>query len=204
MITKIIFILIISLYLCVWIKFRNQRRFLDIVTPIVFLLYVYLVLSITMVDRANFSNTEVSLVPLYSYYGILTKGWNGEGYYIAQSLLGNVILFLPIGIVFSIFFEQKRNRLLVIILCALLVSLSIEVVQYNFRLGTFEVDDLIHNTLGAVFGSLIAESIKLIELHNKQTYQLAAKKLKPLFMFLLFFGIVCFISVIHLCIVHAF
>lgn len=204
MITKIFFILIISLYLCVWIKFRKQRRFLDIVTTIVFLLYVYLLMSITMVDRANHSSTEVSLVPLYSYYGILTKGWNGEGYYIAQSLLGNVILFLPLGIVFSFFLEQKKNRLLVVILCALLVSLSIEVVQYSFCLGTFEADDLIHNTLGAVFGLLIAESIKLIELYNKKTYHLAVKKLKPMFMFLLFFGIVCFISIVRLCIVLAF
>ena len=77
-------------------------------------------------------------------------------------------------------------------------------VQYSFCLGTFEADDLIHNTLGAVFGLLIVDSIKLIELHNKKTYHLVAKKLKPMFMFLLFFGIVCFISIVRLCIVLAF
>ena len=204
MIVKVCFIFLIFLYLCVWNKYREKFRFLNTITIISFLMYTCLFVSITLLNRIGTDIIETSLVPFYPYYGILTKDWNGEGFYIAQTLIGNIILFMPLGIVFSLLFKGKKKIILMVVFCAFVISLSIEVMQYSFRLGTFEVDDLIHNTLGAVFGSLIAESIKLIELHNKQTYQLAAKKLKPLFMFLLFFGIVCFISVIHLCIVRAF
>ncbi len=198
MITKIIFILIISLYLCVWIKFRRQLRFLDIVTPIVFLLYVYLLLSITMVDRANLSSTEVSLVPLYSYYGILTKGWNGEGYYIAQSLLGNVILFLPVGVLLYEPLKKMRTKHIVVMITSLLLSFCIETIQYVYSLGTFEMDDLIHNTLGGVFGMFLAESVALFEFGNKESLNCIAKKLRPLFVFCSVFFLVCIVSIIRL------
>ena len=198
MITKIIFILIISLYFFVWIKFRKQRRFLDILTLIVLLLYVYLLLSITLVDRANLSNTEVSLVPLYSYYGILTKGWNGEGYYIAQSLLGNVILFLPVGILLYEPLKKVRAKLVVVLIISLLLSLCIETVQYVCGLGTFEIDDLIHNTLGGVFGVLLAESTVLFKHFNKESLRCVAKKLTPLLVFCCVFLLVCTVSTIRL------
>lgn len=37
------------------------------------------------------------------------------------------------------------------------LSMSIEVIQLVFRLGLFEWDDMIHNTLGCVLGTVIIE-----------------------------------------------
>ncbi len=198
MIVKVCLILFIFLYLCVWLKYRERFRFLDTITVISFFMYTCLFVSITLLSRIGTDIIETSLVPLYPYYGILTKDWNGEGFYIAQMLIGNVILFMPLGIVFSLLFKGKKKKLSMVVFCALVISLGIEVMQYSFRLGTFEVDDLIHNTLGAVFGLLIADCVDLIDIHNKDTFYRVGKKLTPLFVFLFVFGAVCMVSIIKM------
>ncbi|MBQ8859901.1 MAG: VanZ family protein [Ruminococcus sp.] len=202
MIVKIYFIIFIFLYLCVWLKYRERYRFLDAIAIMSFLMYICLFASITLLSRIGSDIIETSLVPLCSYYGILTKGWDGEGLYIAQSLMGNVILFMPLGLLLAVLFREKKYKFLIVILSAFVVSLSIEIIQFSFSIGTFEVDDLIHNTLGAVFGLLIADCVDLIDLHNKDTFYRVSKKLTPLFVFCCIFGAVCMASIIKLWIVQ--
>ncbi len=198
MIIRVGFIFIVFIYLCIWARFREKLRLFDIITIVFFLLYIYLLLSLTLFSRTEFSDVEVSLVPFYSYYGILTKGWNGEGFYIAQSLIGNVILFMPLGVFFSVLFQEKKNKLFIVGICALAVSLTIEVIQYSFCLGTFEIDDLIHNTLGGIFSSLIAQSVVQFDLHSKGSISKVSKKLMPLIVFTVIFSAVCMISIVKL------
>ncbi len=188
----------IFIYMCIWMKFRKKTCLLNVPTIIVSAIYIYVLLSITLIGRIYLSNAAVDIIPFYSYYAILTKGWDGEGLYIAQSLLGNVILFMPLGLLLAVLFREKKYKLLIVIFSALAVSLGIEIIQFSFNLGTFEVDDLIHNTLGAVFGLLIADSVDLIDLHNKDTFYRVAKKLVPLFAFCLVFGAVCMVSIIKM------
>ena len=64
----------------------------------------------------------------------------------------NIILFIPVGVLFSLFFN-KKIRLCIILGFAL--SLVIECFQWFFWLGAFEIDDLIHNTIGAVIGTIL-------------------------------------------------
>ncbi len=198
MIIRVSFIFIIFIYLCIWVRFREKLRFLDIITIVFFLIYIYLLLSLTLFSRTEFNDVEVSLNPFYSYYGILTKGWNGEGYYIAQSLLGNVILFLPVGILLYEPLKKVRAKAFIVLTVSFLLSLCIEMVQYMYGIGTFEIDDLIHNTLGGVFGVLLAESSVLFKHFNKESLRCVAKKLTPLLVFCCVFFLVCIVSIIRL------
>lgn len=61
--------------------------------------------------------------------------------------IGNVILFIPLGV------TLKWSGVKDVKKAGLLASLLIEILQFTFALGTFECDDLIHNTLGAVIGA---------------------------------------------------
>jgi glycopeptide antibiotics resistance protein len=72
---------------------------------------------------------------------------------------GNILLFMPLGFALPILFPAiKKGK---VILTGFLVSLTIELVQaiagmflgYNYR--SFDVDDLMMNTLGTVIGLLI-------------------------------------------------
>ncbi|MEH6944090.1 VanZ family protein [Bacillus sp. JJ722] len=73
---------------------------------------------------------------------------------------GNVLLFLPLGILISLVFVNVKHFSQVMYL-SLFVSFSVEVAQYITALGVFDVDDIILNTLGSILGFLILVCIKI-------------------------------------------
>lgn len=99
----------------------------------------------TLLLRTPGTSHQANLIPLWSWYQGFLQG-NDE---IRLQIYFNILLFLPFG-----FFSQlsKARPLGRNILRGFLLSLFIEVCQYIFRLGLFEWDDLIHNTLGCALG----------------------------------------------------
>ncbi|MGX9290774.1 VanZ family protein [Bacillus sp. A015] len=88
-----------------------------------------------------------------------------------KQIIGNVILFIPLGFILPILssFYQLRK----VIYIGFLVSLSIELIQfgldlivgYNYR--SFDVDDIITNTLGTLIGVIIYKYSKnLLDKYN--------------------------------------
>jgi glycopeptide antibiotics resistance protein len=93
-----------------------------------------------------------------------------------QQLVANVIMFVPLGQFLRETVKSKQRKW--DIGCfAFFVSLAIEIIQYIFKIGTFEVDDLIHNTWGAVIGCCIYES------RMKYKWEEKIKTLMPLELF---------------------
>ena len=109
----------------------------------------------------------VVLVPLRAY--IRTIGWDIRSFADLGQLLGgaweasaapslapligvaqNIVLFLPFGFLLSA--AYKRTSTGKILLLGFLLSLFIEACQLVFRLGWFEMDDLLHNVLGTYEG----------------------------------------------------
>lgn len=84
-------------------------------------------------------------MPFHSYKLILAGEWRPF-----LENIGNVVLFIPLGVALSVVNKWDVKRVAGV---GLLTSLLIEVLQFTFALGTFECDDLIHNTLGAVIGA---------------------------------------------------
>lgn len=68
-----------------------------------------------------------------------------------QNLAGNIIGFIPFGFLFPFLFKGLLS-LGKITLLTFSVSLGFELLQYIFYLGSFDVDDLILNTLGGALG----------------------------------------------------
>lgn len=69
------------------------------------------------------------------------------------NILGNVVGFIPFGYILPVVFRGFRNGFL-IILSGFCLSLCVEVIQLVTKVGCFDVDDLILNTLGAAVGYL--------------------------------------------------
>lgn len=122
-------------------------------------LYVFDVLSITIINRPVLEEQRVVLMPCKSYISILLSGWVGEGQYIMREIVGNVIMFMPLGMILSHFLKTKGNYF-VIGCIAFLFSIMIELTQYYYCIGTFEMDDLLHNVWGAVIGNSIYRVIQ--------------------------------------------
>ena len=82
---------------------------------------------------------------------------NGGSWEILLSNYMNIMLFFPGGLFLSAALPGRWHpliRLLLTVLFFLLFSAGMEYLQYRFCLGRVEVDDVFHNTLGALAGSL--------------------------------------------------
>lgn len=125
-------------------SFRQDKQVFHLIEVFVFLLYVYLALSVAGIgsiwDLAYYDLPirweEVNLQPFYSG-GVMTY-------------LLNVIMFLPLGFLVPLIWKDYRKPWLVTGL-GLGFSLAIECCQL-FNLRMTDVDDLLMNTLGALLG----------------------------------------------------
>lgn len=103
--------------------------------------YIAAVLWITLFGRFG-DGYRSFLLPFHSYVEILKGEWKP-----LLENIGNVVLFIPLGVALKCGGMKDVKK------AGFLASLLIEVLQFTFALGTFECDDLIHNTLGAVIGA---------------------------------------------------
>jgi len=121
--------------------------------------WMFIALCSTILFRHTGDIVEMNLKPFWSYEAVA----NGEALYIYENLL-NVIFFLPFGFLVGGF--RKMRKWWIVLVCALVLSSSIEASQLIFKKGLCETDDVIHNTLGAMFGygllKLLALSIRKV------------------------------------------
>ena len=88
-----------------------------------------------------------------------------------QQSIMNIAFFYPFGFLLSCLdMEFINKRKWIIVVFAFIISFCIESLQYIFLLGYAEVDDIIHNTLGAAIGVL------MFTLINTMFNRIAAKK----------------------------
>ncbi len=136
-----------------------------------FFLYLYLLLSFTLIDpslgrngdfihnnvafrdaRAHYMKWFVNLVPFRSIYEVYILGFV-RGYvstsYMLFNLLGNLCAFMPFAFFLPLFFPRQRRWYLFIPTILSLTAL-IEVLQLIFMRGSCDIDDLILNAGGAV------------------------------------------------------
>lgn len=78
------------------------------------------------------------------------------------NILGNVLAFAPFGFFLPIIWQQTEHWDTVVLL-SLAASLCIEVLQLVSRVGSFDVDDLILNTIGGFIGYLIFCTVRGME-----------------------------------------
>ena len=97
-------------------------------------LYILIILWITLFSREPMT-TRI-------FRGLF---WEIEmGYW--NNIIQNILLFIPLGFLIG----GKRG-----VITGVLLSIGIESIQFIFRLGYCELDDVLNNTIGAAIGSLL-------------------------------------------------
>ncbi|GKU76982.1 VanZ family protein [Paenibacillus sp. L3-i20] len=71
-----------------------------------------------------------------------------------KNLFGNLILFIPIGMFLPLLNRKFKRSFSMIVSCIFLIAI-VEVSQMLFKVGSFDVDDIILNTTGAWLGLLL-------------------------------------------------
>ena len=153
---SILLIIIISTGYLILRQLQNKTRFLRPVTVFLFLTCLAVIAVATLTDRTpGIIPAEPEWIPFHSYRAVIA----GENKEILRSNFMNVILFYPAGLFACELLPKNWNlakRVILVAVLFALVSAGIEFCQYHFALGQAEVDDVIHNALGALIGALIS------------------------------------------------
>ena len=119
-------------------------------TGIFLFAYILCVVFYTLFSRAEgFFEAHYDLFWSYKMWihGDAQMGWE---------IVLNIALFMPVGFMLAAWKNEwsVRRRLCWSVVLCCLISVGIEVSQLVFRLGTFEFDDILNNTVGGAAGCL--------------------------------------------------
>lgn len=95
-----------------------------------------------------------NLVPLKEIKRYIAYYNQLGAYAVGINIIGNIIAFVPLGILLPVF-SRKRLRFVSVLLLTFMFSLVIELIQLVSKVGSFDVDDIILNTLGGIIGYLL-------------------------------------------------
>lgn len=117
-------------------------------TSILVLVYysVILIYSFFLIREITFIRPEFNIRPFTMIEFTFTRGY--IDYELIFLFLGNIAIFLPLGVFASAF---TRNRLIIILL-PIIVSSGIEISQYFLGNGHPDVDDFMLNVIGFYMG----------------------------------------------------
>ncbi len=140
--------------------YYSNMRLLTIFILVIYLSFLYL---FTVFRRTSGEDFQVNLRVLWAFRMII----NGRTRDIGYGVIGNIVLFVPIGFLFPLARGKKCGK--VVVIFGMIVSLVVEFLQLLLKRGVFEVDDVLHNTIGAIIGYFLFviyyESVKFIVLH---------------------------------------
>ncbi len=132
---------------------KKQRRLL------ILLLFLYLAAVFYVTCFGVRMETVADGSPRYNLrpFREIRRFWNHRGVVGIRNMLlnifGNVVMFMPLG-AFVCAVPKKANIIICFFISAF-SSLLIETIQFCFKLGCFDVDDLILNTAGGLLGYLL-------------------------------------------------
>ena len=108
-------------------------------------------------EKIKLNFTHANFIPFFTIKLYLNTRLRAE--YSFENLIGNIVLFIPLGILLPLLFKGTR-ALWKILIISFLVSLAFEVIQLITVLGSFDVDDILLNTTGGVIGYLFFKLFK--------------------------------------------
>ena len=103
-------------------------------------------------DHAEYRYNLTLFQEIGRYYGIGIRTGAWKLFWL--NVVGNVLVFVPLGVFIPSLFQRCRN-VFVIGLLSLELSVIVEVTQLVTRVGSFDVDDLLLNTMGGIIGGII-------------------------------------------------
>lgn len=140
-------IIIVSIRLTYLLYNNKKIIFYKEITMLCFIIYILLLYYVVTFQDNNYgTNNFVPFREIFRY------DLNSKLFF--KNVIGNILLFVPLGIFTTYYIKSKSFFPILFISC--LVSCSIEFVQ-NIIGRTADIDDVILNTLGGVFGYLICK-----------------------------------------------
>lgn len=135
----------------VWKGFKTGLRYS---ATLLLIEYIFLLFCSTVIFRTTGATRQYDFHPLWSYRAIE----EGRADLLPENIM-NVIVFIPIGMILGSLLRVKgswfkvKGSWLIVLLIGCSISVTIEALQFWFMKGFSEVDDVMHNTVGAWWDS---------------------------------------------------
>lgn len=119
----------------------------------VFICYILLLIKILLLSRISHSELRsINLIPFHSIIQYISGSSANIKTFAFSNLVGNIVIFIPLGIYLSLFKNDKR--VITNLLFIFIVSLFVEIIQGLLGIGASDIDDIILNCLGGLIGIL--------------------------------------------------
>ena len=109
--------------------------------------YILFILMETVIGRKT-GIGQVELVPFWSYSHPELR----------MEIVLNYLLFMPLGVLLYLCFGERFG--LRVVIAGFLLSATVELIQLTFKIGVFEFDDMIGNTIGCLIGAVVGKLIR--------------------------------------------
>lgn len=162
------FVLLVALLLPgVRALLRSRPRLFAAVKAVIFLVYIAGYLNETLLFRPVMRYRTAEWELLWSYRKALALPDGMRSFLngtvevtsmpMLDNILLNILLFVPMGYLLPFTFERIRPWQIVAI--AFATSAATEVIQLTLKIGWFEFDDILNNTMGGLVGLLMARCL---------------------------------------------
>lgn len=112
--------------------------------------------------RQQMEGNIVRIKPVLSTYQFIEQCLLYSNYYsLTINLIGNVVMFMPFGLMGLAFPKYKNFKTLVLTFLAVITS--VEAFQYFTRMGICDIDDIAFNTFGVCLGYYIGMKFHLFK-----------------------------------------
>ena len=118
--------------------------------------YVVFILMETIIGRKP-GIARAEFIPFWSYRHPELR----------TEIILNYILFMPLGFLLYLCFGERKG--IRVVLIGFLLSALIESIQLVFRIGLFEFDDMIGNTIGCWIGAVVGKMVEKMMVKRGQT-----------------------------------
>ncbi len=134
---------------------KNEKKLRFCVIGL-FFIYMVVLLRIILFKQVALYNLlsafgsmerTISIIPFSSLLDMINN--NISLVRIIENVLGNIVLFIPFGLLLPIVINEKSKKIL---LYGFGTSVFIEIAQFIFALGSSDIDDILFNTLGVIVG----------------------------------------------------
>lgn len=134
---------------------RKRRLAAGILFIIYFVILFYFLFFSERMGRTFSDRTyHYNLIPFREIRRFLTYRDTLGMEAVMLNIVGNVVAFMPFGTFLPIFSERSR-KLWRTVYYSFELSLLVELLQLVTKVGSFDVDDLVLNTIGGLLGFLV-------------------------------------------------
>lgn len=96
--------------------------------------------------------TRVNGTPLVA---VLNWAEKGVWWHLFYNVVGNCVWFVPLGTLLPAIYRSYRKHIKRVVFIGMVVSTTIEILQYILCTGVTDIDDVIFNTIGTAMGYML-------------------------------------------------